>query len=172
MPKSDEKRFYRKEDLSTVIALTAIILICAGFSIYWFSYLSDGPLGFRPSRYAPANKIHTEGDRQYLWAAGPIDPAERGSEWFDLTGSPLPLAEFQFGIGRDSIPAIDHPVFVKPDDATLKGRWAQRGQENIDELSVIGYEHNGDARAYPIQLLNRHELVNDTVGGRPVTVGW
>ena len=37
---------------------------------------------------------------------------------------------------------------------------------------VIGYVGNGDARAYPASLLDHHELVNDRIGGKPVTVGW
>ena len=42
----------------------------------------------------------------------------------------------------------------------------------MNRLRVIGFAHGGEARAYPIALLNHHELVNDTVGGKPVTVGW
>jgi hypothetical protein len=35
---------------------------------------------------------------------------------------------------------------------------------------VILFEHEGDARAYPLQILTWHEIVNDEVGGIPVTV--
>ncbi|MGH2602162.1 MAG: DUF3179 domain-containing protein, partial [Dehalococcoidia bacterium] len=35
---------------------------------------------------------------------------------------------------------------------------------------VIAFEHAGDARAYPLAILIWHEIVNDTVGGLPVTV--
>ena len=35
---------------------------------------------------------------------------------------------------------------------------------------MIGFEINGDARAYPLQILIWHEIVNDTVGGVPVTI--
>lgn len=40
-----------------------------------------------------------------------------------------------------------------------------------DEL-VLGIEIDGDARAYSIPLLSRHEVVNDVVGGKPVAVTW
>ena len=41
----------------------------------------------------------------------------------------------------------------------------------IDSLEpVIAFELNGDARAYPLQILIWHEIVNDTVGGVPVVV--
>lgn len=126
---------------------------------------------YKPDRiFAPlaANKIRFDGDRQYLWAKGPLDSPGDEADWFDLTGSPLPLDRFQFGIGRDTIRSIDNPIFVRPDDPRLRKMWGF----DIDQLAVIGYEHNGIARAYPIELLDRHELVNDTVGGKPVTVGW
>ena len=31
---------------------------------------------------------------------------------------------------------------------------------------------NGDVRAYPLQILIWHEVVNDVVGGEPVTVTY
>jgi hypothetical protein len=37
---------------------------------------------------------------------------------------------------------------------------------------VIGLSINGDNRAYPLKLMSRHEIVNDTVGGKPVAVTW
>jgi hypothetical protein len=37
---------------------------------------------------------------------------------------------------------------------------------------VIGLSINGDHRAYPLKLLSRHEIVNDTVGGTLVAVTW
>ena len=47
-----------------------------------------------------------------------------------------------------------------------------RKPKSNDEIDVIGYVDGDDARAYPIALLDQHELVNDNVGGKPVTVGW
>jgi hypothetical protein len=116
-------------------------------------------------------KIRRDGDSQFLWARGRPRQDPTSVEWFDLTGSPLDLTKFQFGIGKDRIKAIDEPEFVDPDDARLRKLWGGR-KGNLDQLDVIGYVHNGDARAYPLQLISSHELVNDTVGGKPVTVGW
>lgn len=65
------------------------------------------------------------------------------------------------GPPKDGIPAIDRPRFVAPSEA---GRWLDAREP------VIVFEHGGDARAYPLQILMFHEIVNDTVGGRPVTV--
>lgn len=37
---------------------------------------------------------------------------------------------------------------------------------------VIGVFVNGEARAYPLFVLNNHQIVNDTVGGTPVSASW
>ncbi len=66
-------------------------------------------------------------------------------------------------LGRDGIPAILEPVF-----ATRAGGVAQMEPSE----RVIGVSINGDHRAYPLNLLSRHEIVNDTVGGKPIAVTW
>ena len=64
---------------------------------------------------------------------------------------------------KDGIPAIFKPRFLAPDEAD---EWY-----GPDEL-VLGVEINGEARAYSIPYLSRHEIVNDTVGGRKIAVTW
>jgi hypothetical protein len=66
------------------------------------------------------------------------------------------------GPGKDGIPSIDAPKFIPAGDETSLGK---------DE-PVIGLALNGDARAYPLRILIWHEIVNDTVGGVPVTVTY
>lgn len=117
-------------------------------------------------------KYYYDGDKQYLWAIGPKVPGDDTSEWFDMTGSPIALEKINHGLGRDDIPAIDNPFFVTPGDNRLSTKWAKFIKNSSDELPVIGYAHGRVARAYPIFLLNGHELVNDTVGGKPVTIAW
>lgn len=65
------------------------------------------------------------------------------------------------GPPKDGIPAIDDPLF-DPIDSALNRVAAQE--------PVIVFEHEGDARAYPLSILMWHEIVNDEVGGKPVTV--
>lgn len=156
----------------------AVVLPILGYGSYQAMLALRASWNARPRSGGAVNfnraslgKVRSSGDEQFLWATGSLDPLDPTSEWFDMTGSPLPLDLFQFGIGRDAIPAIDHPLFVSADDERLRRRW-RRSVEDIGRLLVIGYEHGGDARAYPIALLARHELVNDVVGGKPVTVGW
>jgi len=62
-------------------------------------------------------------------------------------------------VPRDGIPALDDPKFVSPEEAS---GWLS------DVEPVISFELNDDARAYPLQILTWHEIVNDTVGGVPV----
>ncbi len=65
------------------------------------------------------------------------------------------------GPPRDGIPSIDKPKFVSVDNAKL---------ENSD--LVLGLAINGDVRAYPLNILVWHEIVNDVVGGKPVAVTY
>jgi Protein of unknown function (DUF3179) len=83
-------------------------------------------------------------------------------EWkTDFRKHTVPLSEFlSGGPAKDGIPALDHPRFVPVEDA---GFLEQREP-------VIEMVSNGDARAYPLQILTWHEIVNDRVGGVPVTV--
>ena len=65
------------------------------------------------------------------------------------------------GPPRDGIPSIDNPQFVSPTEA---GEWL------ADNEPVIFLDVNSDARAYPLQILTWHEIVNDTVGDVPVVI--
>lgn len=63
---------------------------------------------------------------------------------------------------RDAIPPIRRPRFDFPAEAA----WLP------DDDPVLAFAPGGDARAYPIRILDRHEIVNDTVGGIPVAVTY
>ncbi|MBM3129409.1 MAG: DUF3179 domain-containing protein [Chloroflexi bacterium] len=65
------------------------------------------------------------------------------------------------GPPKDGIPALDDPKFVSAREARA---WLKENEP------VIFFEHQGDARAYPLQILMWHEIVNDTVGDLPVLV--
>jgi hypothetical protein len=62
----------------------------------------------------------------------------------------------------DGIPPLDSPEFLPVSDVD----WLQ------DQEPVVVLEIDGDARAYPVQILMWHEIVNDTVGGVPVSVTY
>lgn len=63
---------------------------------------------------------------------------------------------------RDCIRSLDDPAYVSAAAADF-----------LDETDyVIGIGIGDDYRAYPTAILDRHEIVNDTIGGEPVAVTW
>ena len=80
----------------------------------------------------------------------------------DFSKHSVPLDEISSGgPGKDGIPSIDKPAFVTSDEAA---------SYLDDKKPVVVVEVNGEAKAYPIAILIWHEIVNDTIGGIPVTV--
>lgn len=67
------------------------------------------------------------------------------------------------GVTVDGIPPLNDPRFVAPGEAAS---WILASDQ------VIGVEINGDARAYPRRIIDWHEMVNDTVGGVPVSLAY
>lgn len=79
---------------------------------------------------------------------------------------PLPAVDLAAirpsGLPPDALPSIDEPPFVR-----ARSVWFLQDRE-----PVIALEIDGDARAYPLQILMWHEIVNDVVGGVPVAVTY
>jgi hypothetical protein len=67
------------------------------------------------------------------------------------------------GLPKDGRPAIDHPDFVRLSEA--------REFLKDDDL-VLGVIYDEIAKAYPIRILNLHEVVNDNFAGTPVTISY
>lgn len=83
------------------------------------------------------------------WAK--TDFAKAAVEWDEILSGGPP---------KDGIPSIDQPIFTTVSEI----------KDLMPKEPVIGLEIGGDARAYPLRILIWHEIVNDVVGGRPVTV--
>ena len=66
------------------------------------------------------------------------------------------------GVRVDGIPALTNPDFIDVAEADYLR----------DDDLVFGLEINGDARAYPLRILNWHEMFNDVVGGVPVSLAY
>lgn len=66
------------------------------------------------------------------------------------------------GPPKDGIPSIDAPRFYPASSITQLG----------PQEPVITFVMDGVARAYPLRVMIRHEIVNDVVGGVPVTVTY
>jgi Protein of unknown function (DUF3179) len=78
-----------------------------------------------------------------------------------VAGQDAPPPGFQRFMARGRIPAVDDPQFVSAAAAKLP-----------PEAWVLGVVIDGQARAYSLNLLNAHEVVNDRFGDRPVAVIW
>lgn len=92
--------------------------------------------------------------------AGLGGPIKNG---FDLAGSLLSVGDLRSGgPPRDGIPALNQPGFI------------QAGFVDYlrPEDRVLGLEIGGVAKAYPIRILDWHEIVNDPFGTEPVVVTY
>lgn len=102
-------------------------------------------------------------------SSGEPDPpreAPTGSPREEAAATPSPLVDPEEitsgGPPPDGIPPIDDPQFVAPDDATFLA----------DREPVLAVEVEGDARAYPLQIMTWHEIVNDEIAGVPISVTY
>lgn len=66
------------------------------------------------------------------------------------------------GVRKDGIPALTNPKHVKPTEAIYL----------TPQEFVFGVSINGDSRAYPLRILDWHEMFNDVVGGKPITLSY
>ena len=111
----------------------------------------DEPL--RPAALEPVRESAAE--------AGPSALDDLGDERL-----PRPLVDptriISGGPPPDGIPPIDKPLFERASAVD----WLDDG-EGVLSLTV-----RGQTRAYPIQVLIWHEIVNDTIAGMPVTVSY
>lgn len=74
---------------------------------------------------------------------------------------PVELAAIQWGgVPVGGIPELNDPERVPAADAD----WM------VDDEVVIGVSNNDEAVAYPLRVLARHELANDTVGGEELAI--
>jgi hypothetical protein len=82
----------------------------------------------------------------------------------DFSKHSVPLSEFQSGgPPRDGIPPVDEP---KPTSQADAEAWLSEREP------VLVVEVADQVRAYPVQILVWHEIVNDMLGGRPIAVTY
>lgn len=82
---------------------------------------------------------------------------------FDLSRNLVQLDKFlSGGPKKDGIPALFKSEFIPAKDATYLEK---------DDL-VIGIHLKGQAKAYPLRVLNWHEIVNDKIADKPIAVSW
>lgn len=88
------------------------------------------------------------------------------STWhFDISNLTLKEENFHFGIGRERFHALIKPEYVSMEEA-------EKDTAIIDSSRFLFVNINGDARAYSVDLLTHHEIVNDIVGGEPIMAAY
>lgn len=130
------------------VVLAAILAVVAGVSI-------AGPR-------AETGPMPTESGSVELLPVESPPPGATRQFRTDFSRHTVPYAEIlSGGPPKDGIPAVDNPQYLSIADAD---DWL----EPLEPVAVI--EADGRVRAYPIQVLTWHEIVNDQLGDLPVTV--
>lgn len=66
------------------------------------------------------------------------------------------------GPGKDGIPALDNPEYMSVNKITYLS----------DNDLVVGFQSNGQVRAYPHKILDWHEIINDELNGKKVAITY
>ena len=103
-------------------------------------------------------------------------PPRRGALLLALLLAPLLAAALPAPAGADHVEVNDRTFPTGACErvcipAVVEPRFAPTPYLGED-AAVIGVEHRGDARAYPVEVLVWHEIVNDVVGGTPLAVTY
>ncbi len=107
----------------------------------------------------PSDWFHDEGESTVIWGGWKHDV---GHQWFRVgRGEILPVL-MSDGFGRDVIQVIDAPV--------VEGRGDVHWDRIPDEAFVAGHRLGGVDTAYPLLVLDKVIVVNDTIADRPYLV--
>ncbi len=71
--------------------------------------------------------------------------------------------KFQFGVGPNAIPPIMNPRFYNPGETGYPGN---------GNFQVIGYERNGETRAYSLNKMVSHEVANEVFQDQQIAVAY
>ncbi|MEO6809185.1 MAG: DUF3179 domain-containing (seleno)protein [Isosphaeraceae bacterium] len=107
----------------------------------------------------PANWIHDEGEATLLWSGW---RPGHGHGWFRVGKGELDPDRLSDPFGRDVIRAIDRPI--------VEVGGGQRWEAIPENDRVVGLNWKGASLAYPLMVLEKVEVINDTVAGRPLLV--
>lgn len=105
----------------------------------------------------------TEAEAEPTMDPADVPPRSAPSEFStDFSQHSVPYTEIlSGGPPKDGIPAIDDPQFISVPEAD---GWLE------PQEPVILIEMEGEAKAYPLQVMTWHEIANDEIGGVPVVV--
>ena len=121
-----------------------------------------------PALFLPVETERTPGGERIIRAPGSPSAIQStgrsyGEGWrTDWNVRLIDLTELIGRVGRDVIASIDAPQFVR----------AEAAEQLEDDAPMMVVVVDADARAYPLSILTRHEIVNDVVGGVPLAVTY
>lgn len=147
---SHKKKKIDKETIVAVVSILSVVGVILSILFIVISAINTNPTSTITTSAAADNNNNTN-----LPRAVATTEEEKSIVPLDqiVSGGPPP----------DGIPSIDNPKFISIKEASkfLK-----------DSELVLGLNINGDVRAYPLQILVWHEIVNDNVGAVPVAVTY
>ncbi len=102
----------------------------------------------------------------FAFSASNKEPAKQVNG-FLLNLATIPADDIlQGGPPRDGIPALHHPRFLSHDDRLNSPVMID------DNAIVLGISHGNTSKAYPISIMNWHEIVNDNINERPIVISY
>ena len=114
-------------------------------------------IGSRRDEYAPPSEYPA----WKINLLSQIDPAIGDLLEPAIERSRVDLSEVLWGgVQVDGIPPLENPPHVAPDEASYL----------LPQDRVFGVSINGENRAYPLRIMNAHELANDVLGGEPISL--
>ena len=147
--------------LGIVLALLALVVVA--------SVVAGCSGGDPVSMSAP-----TATPRDAIQSGTPAQPAPTTADALDTTATqPAPTNTPSLAASRDLeiitlLPKDAIPAILEPEFLTV----AEADEQMQDDELVIGVSIDGDSRAYSVNMLSRHEIANDVVGGKSVAVTW
>jgi hypothetical protein len=122
--------------------------------------------GSSPRGSARAGGAETRPSTLATVESSPREDVPSALDGLDRDGLPAPLVDpaeiISGGPPPDGIPPVDEPRFLEAGDVRFLD----------DDEPVLALRIGADARAYPVQIMIWHEIVNDVVGDVPVTVSY
>ncbi len=98
-----------------------------------------------------------------LQSLPPAVSAAEKMNGFNLENALVPVDQIHSGgVSRDGIPALYAPKFIHASSANFLS----------DKDRVLGVHRNGEAKAFPLKIMNYHEIVNDDFNGAGVLVSF
>ena len=131
----------------------------------------------------------TDADQSSAFEVRPAQVQERASATSvplrveeSATGADVPSVSLE--VGQENASAPDTMAFIREKMTDGQGRWpfvalddpefvtAQEASYMRPQDLVLGVFLNGEARAYPTDMMWFHHVANDTVGGQPIAVTY